>query len=199
MIDECIAHGRRPRLIVRIFPLAGAVLNGENDDLFRIVIDAVINEVAIFADGDLAHALGTLAAADMRKLDQVLQCVEYGGAYPLRALRALGQEIGGNGFETGKRARRIIEASCAIETAEGGLDLLRCCEVAAFCLGEAFKHRGQMGRVDRFRLFLVSGQRKHGPGNVILGLRRQSADFIDGVIKEFAHTVIVAGLAVAIP
>jgi hypothetical protein len=51
-----------------------------------------------------------------------------------------------------------------------------------------------MSGVDWFRFFFVAGKRKHGARDVVLCVRWERANGIDGLIEEFTHNPILAGM-----
>jgi hypothetical protein len=89
-----------------VLPLAGGMLNGENDDFLPCLIVCIIDEVRISSGDEFTHALHRLCSADLRKQDQILQRTKNGGAHMLCGVRIARIEVVGNRDKVLCRARR---------------------------------------------------------------------------------------------
>src|ERR1017187_9056092 len=56
-----------------MLPLARRMLDSEDDDFLSRLIDAVIDQIGIFAGDQLTHPFNGLRSTDLRKQDQILQ------------------------------------------------------------------------------------------------------------------------------
>ncbi len=63
-----------------MFALLSGMLDAEDDDLLRISINSIINEICVFPGDDLANCLGLLKPSKPRKKDQALQAIVNRGA-----------------------------------------------------------------------------------------------------------------------
>src|ERR1700675_422594 len=94
---------------VFMLPLARGVLDGEDDDFLRRLINPVIDQIGIFPRDQLAHSFNGLRSADLRKQDQILQRLKNGRAHPLGRARIALADIVRDGGDILYRTRRKSE------------------------------------------------------------------------------------------
>jgi hypothetical protein len=79
-----------------MFASLGGVLNAQNDDLVRRLIDRVVKEVAVPPGYELAYSLGLLAPPDLREQEQEFEAVVDGGSDPTRGAGVVAAQIVGD-------------------------------------------------------------------------------------------------------
>lgn len=85
------------------------MLDREDDDFLRRLIDPVIDQIGIFVRDQLTHPFNGLRSADMRKQDQILERTKNGRAYPPGGARIAHANIVRDGSDIFRRTRRKSE------------------------------------------------------------------------------------------
>src|SRR6266850_2400001 len=98
---------------IRMFTLAGWMLDSENDNFLGLIVSSVIDEIRISPRHQLAHALDLLLPSNMRKQNQTLQRFKNRGAHAKPGLRAMSADMVGDLGEIPNRTRRETELHCS--------------------------------------------------------------------------------------
>jgi hypothetical protein len=83
-------------LSIRMFALAGRMLDGKDDNFLGLVVSSVVDQIRISPHHQLTHALDLLLPSDVREQNQTLQRFNNRRTHTNRSLRAVLADIIGD-------------------------------------------------------------------------------------------------------
>ena len=108
-IEVLLARSGLRSLGVFMLPLARGMLDREDDDFLRRLINSVVDQIGISPRDQLAHSLDGLRSAELRKQDQILQRLNNSRAHPLGRGRIALANIVRDGGDIAYRTRSKSE------------------------------------------------------------------------------------------